>query len=151
MTALFIMMLTVTPIIAQQQDSSKDNMAGMDMSGDMKDMGPSMAAMAGHMYVTPLRPKQPGDEEKARAVVAQVRAAIERYRDYHKALADGYVIANPKVDEPQFHFNKQANLLEAEKHFDPTRPSSLLYFQTPDAALQAGRRDVHGSTDGQRG
>ena len=131
MTALFIMMLTVTPIIAQQQDSSKDNMAGMDMSGDMKDMGPSMAAMAGHMYVTPLRPKQPGDEEKARAVVAQVRAAIERYRDYHKALADGYVIANPKVDEPQFHFNKQANLLEAEKHFDPTRPSSLLYFQTP--------------------
>ena len=131
LTALFIMMLTVTPIIAQQQDSSKDNMAGMDMSGDMKDMGPSMAAMAGHMYVTPLRPKQPGDEEKARAVVAQVRAAIERYRDYHKALADGYVIANPKVDEPQFHFNKQANLLEAEKHFDPTRPSSLLYFQTP--------------------
>jgi hypothetical protein len=131
LTAFFIMMLTVTPLIAQQQDSSKDNMAGMDMRGDMKDMGPSMAAMAGHMYVTPLRPRQPGDEEKARAVVAQVRAAIERYRDYHKALADGYVIANPKVDEPQFHFNKQANLLEAEKHFDPTRPSSLLYFQTP--------------------
>ena len=26
-------------------------MAGMDMSGDMKDMGPSMAAMAGHMYI----------------------------------------------------------------------------------------------------
>ena len=106
-------------------------MAGMDMSGDMKDMGPSMAAMAGHMYVTPLRPSQPGDEEKARAVVAQVRAAIERYRDYHKALADGYVIANPKVDEPQFHFNKQANIQEEAHRFDPSRPSSLLYFQTP--------------------
>jgi hypothetical protein len=130
--ALIAVALTSAPIGArQQQDSPKGNMAGMDMSGDMKDMGPSMAAMAEHMYVTALRPKQPGDEEKTRAVVAQVRAAIERYRDYHKALADGYVIANPNVNEPQFHFNNQANVLEAEKHFDPTRPSSLLYFQTP--------------------
>ena len=109
------------------------NMPGMDMSGksDMKDMGPSMAAMAGHMYVTPLRPRQPGDEEKVRAVVAKVRAAIERYKDYKKALADGYVIGNPNVNEPQFHFTKEANVLEAEHHFDPTKPSSLLYFQTP--------------------
>jgi cytochrome c556 len=119
---------------AQQQPSqSKDSMAGMDMSGknDMGDMGPSMAAMAGHMSVTSLRPSQPGDEEKVKAVVAQVRATIERYRDYKKALADGYVIANPDVDEPQFHFNNKANIEEAAHHFDPTRPSSLLYFQTP--------------------
>src|ERR1700733_6685225 len=94
----------------QQPDSSMANMPGMgkmDMSksdmGDMKDMGPSMAAMAGHMYVTPLRPRQPGDEEKAKALVAQMRAWIYRYRDYKKALADGYVIANPKVDQPLFH------------------------------------------------
>jgi hypothetical protein len=124
--------LLAAPLDArQQQSSSKDDMAGMVMSGDMKDMGPSMAAMAGHMYVTPLRPKQPGDEEKVKAIIAQVKASIERYRDYHKALEDGYVIANPNVNEPQFHFNNQANLREAEQHFDPTRPSSLLYFQTP--------------------
>jgi cytochrome c556 len=124
--------LVAAPVRArQQQDSPKDTMAGMDMSGDMKNMGPSMAAMAGHMYVTPLRPRQPGDEEKVKAIVAQVKAAIERYNDYHKALADGYVIANPNVNEPQFHFNNQANLREAEQHFDPTKPSSLLYFQTP--------------------
>jgi hypothetical protein len=122
----------------QQPDSSMANMPGMgkmDMSksdmGDMKDMGPSMAAMAGHMYVTPLRPRQPGDEEKTKALVAQVRASIERYRDYKKALADGYVIANPKVDQPQFHFNNQANIEAAEHGFDPTKPSSLLYFKTP--------------------
>lgn len=124
--------LVAAPVDAwQQQGASKDNMAGMDMSGDMKNMGPSMTAMAGHMYVTALRPKQPGDEEKVKAVVAQVRASIKRYRDYHKALEDGYVIANPNVDEPQFHFNNQANLREAEQRFDPTKPSSLLYFQTP--------------------
>jgi cytochrome c556 len=130
--ALIFVTLTSAPIGArQQQGSPKDNMAGMDMSGDMKDMGPSMEAMSGHMYMTQLRPKQPGDEEKVKAVIAQVKASIERYRDYHKALEDGYVIANPKVNEPQFHFNNKANLQEAEQHFDPTRPSSLLYFQTP--------------------
>ena len=124
--------LVAGPVHArQQQDSSKGNMAGMDMSGDMKNMGPSMAAMAGHMYITPLRPKQPGDEEKVRALIAQIQASIERYRDYRKALEDGYVIGNPNVNQPQFHFTKEANVLEAEHHFDPTKPSSLLYFQTP--------------------
>lgn len=106
-------------------------MPGMNM-GDMGNMGPSMAAMAGHMYITSLRTKQPGDEEKAKAVVAQVKASIERYKDYRKALADGYVIANPKVDQPQSHFNNPANLKEAESHFDPTKPSSLLYRKTPN-------------------
>jgi len=119
---------------AQQQDPMA-NMPGMKMgdkgSNDMKDMGPSMAAMAGHMYMTSLRPIQPGDEEKVKAIVAQVKASIERYKDYKKALADGYVIGNPNVNEPQFHFISQANTAEAEKHFDPTRPSALLYFQTP--------------------
>jgi cytochrome c556 len=117
----------------QQKDQPKNAMPGMDMSGtnDMGDMGPSMAAMAGHMYITPLRPMQPGDEEKVKAVVAQVKASIERYKDYRKALADGYVIANPKVDQPQSHFNNEANTLEAEHHFDPTKPSSLLYRKTP--------------------
>lgn len=132
---LVLVFVCAAPLMGRaQQDSSKPSsgsMAGMDMSGDMKDMGPSMAMMAGHMYVTPLRPSQPGDDEKVKALVAQVRASIERYRDYKKALEDGYVIGNPKVDEPQFHFVKEANVLEAEHHFDPTKPSALLYFQTP--------------------
>ena len=127
--ALGLLSLTFCPAVAQQSQSM-DNMPGMSKN-DMANMGPSMAAMAGHMYVTQFRPRQPGDEERAKAVVAQVRKAIERYKDYKKALADGYVIANPQVNEPQFHFTNEANVLEAEKHFDPARPSSLLYFQTP--------------------
>jgi len=128
--------LTLTALCScaqQQPDQSMAAMPGMKMSGtgDMRDMGPSMAAMAGHMTITAPHPIKPGDEEKARAVVAQVKASIERYKDYRNALADGYVIANPKVHERQFHFNNQANVLEAERRFDPTRPSSLLYFQTP--------------------
>ena len=117
---------------AGAHSQEKGNMAGMDMGKeDMSSMGPSMAAMAGHMYLTPLRPKQPGDEDKAKAVVAEVKATIERYKDYRKALADGYVIANPTLKQPQYHFTNGANTREADLHFDPTKPTSLLYRQTP--------------------
>jgi hypothetical protein len=125
---------------AWQQDQRKDSMAGMNMSGDkgkmndmadMKSMGPSMAAMAGHMTITPLWPKQAGDEERAKEVVAEAKATMERYKDYRKALADGYVIANPKLEQPQYHFNKEANAKESDLHFDPSKPTSLLYRRTP--------------------
>jgi hypothetical protein len=121
------------------QSQSKDSMAGMDMSGghaktgdmaDMKDMGPSMAAMAGHMAITPVWPRQPGDEAKAKDVVAQAKAAMERYKDYRNALADGYVIANPKLEQPQYHFNNEANARSSDLHFDPSKPTSLLYRHT---------------------
>ncbi len=105
-----------------------DDMSGM---GNMSVMGESMMAMMNHMCITPLRAKQPGDEEKVKAVVAQVRETIAKYRDYRNALADGYVIANPKLEQPQYHFNNQENLRLAETRFDPTRPSSLLYRRTP--------------------
>ena len=105
-----------------------DQMAGM---AGMNVMGQSMAAMANHMCITPMRAGQPGDEQKAKAMVAQVRAAIEKYKDYKKAVADGFVQANPTVDQPQFHFNNEANAKLADSEFDPSRPTSLLYFRTP--------------------
>jgi len=120
---------------ASPQGQQHGSMPGMDMrdNGDMSNMGSSMSAMAGngHMYMTPLRPKQPGDEEKAKAVVANVKATIERYKDYRKALADGYFIANPKVKQPQYHFVNDANTREADLHFDPSKPTALLYRRTP--------------------
>ena len=99
--------------------------------GGMSVMGESMGAMANHMCITPPRPKQPGDEERAKALVAEVRASIEKYKDYKKALADGYVIANPLVDQPQAHFTNDANVRLADSLFDPARPSALLYRRTP--------------------
>jgi len=103
-----------------------------DMNGvDMSTMGSSMAGMECHMYVTPLRPPQPGDEEKARAVVAAVRLTMEKYKDYRKAVADGYVQANPKVKQPQYHFNNDAYAREADTRLDLSKPTSLLYIETP--------------------
>jgi len=99
--------------------------------GDMNVMGASMGGMTNHMCITPMRPKQPGDEERVKALVAQVRATIEKYRDYKKAIADGYIQANPEVVQPQYHFINKANTQLADTQFDPTKPSALLYYQTP--------------------
>lgn len=103
----------------------------MDTMKGMSVMGESMEAMTNHMCITPLRPEQSGDAERAKALVDQVRAAIEKYKDYKKAIKDGYIQANPTVDQPQFHFNNDANAKLADMRFDPTRPTSLLYYRTP--------------------
>ena len=136
LTLILAALLTAPLGLAWQQ--GQDSMPGMDMHShdDMSSMGPSMAAMAGHMYMTPLRSKQPGDLEKAKAVVAEVKATIERYKDYRKALLDGYVIANPKLKQPQYHFISNANTREADLHFDPRKPTALLYRRTPKQEYQ---------------
>jgi hypothetical protein len=106
---------------APQQDWN-----GHEGMGDTNSKGPSMAMMAGncHVYMTSLRPKQPSDEQKAKAVAAKLKAAIERCKDYRKALLDGCVIANLKLKQPQYHFINDANTREADIHFDP--PTALL-------------------------
>src|SRR5258708_21728009 len=132
LTLIFAAALLAAPPGHTGEKCKPQDMRGMDMQDeDMSGMGPSMAAMAGHMYMTPLRPKQPGDKEKAITVVATAKAAIERYNDYRKALADGYVIANPKLKQPQYHFMNQANTREADLHFDASKPTALLYRRTP--------------------
>lgn len=91
-----------------------------------------MAHMPGHMYMTVLRPANPGDQQKADAIVAAAKTAMAPYQDYHKALADGYEIFLPNVPQPQYHFTKREYGLEARLQFDPSRPTSLLYKKTPD-------------------
>lgn len=96
----------------------------------------SMAHMQGHMYMTTLRPLEPGDQQKADAIVAAAKEAMEPYRDYRKALDDGYKIFLPNVPQPQYHFTKTLNALEARDHFDPLKPTSLLYKKLPDGGYQ---------------
>ena len=98
--------------------------AGMPDSG--------MAHMAGHMYMTPLRPPQAGDQQKADAVVAAAKQAMTPYQDYRKALDDGYTIFLPDVPQPQYHFTKRAYGFEAAFEFDPLKPTSLLYKKNAD-------------------
>jgi len=57
------------------------------------------------MYI-PATAKANRRPKKAKAVVAEAKATLERYKDYRKALLDGYVIANPKLKQPQYHFHQ---------------------------------------------
>lgn len=95
-----------------------------------------MAHMAGHMYLTTLRPMKNGDQQKADAIVAVAREAMEPYRDYHKALADGYRIFLPNIPQPLYHFTNYQNGREAAQHFDPLKPTSLLYRKTADGGYK---------------
>ena len=110
------------PAHAQQPDAEKP------MSG--------MAHMAGHMYMTTLRPPKPGDQQKADAIIAAAKTAMAPYQDYRKALADGYKIFLPDVPQPQYHFTKDEYGIAAAFRFDPLKPTSLLYTKTPDGGYK---------------
>jgi hypothetical protein len=96
----------------------------------------AMAHMSGHMYVTVRRPSKTGDSEKAVAVVMAAKVAMAPYLDYHKALSDGYEIFLPEIPQSQYHFTKYQYGLEARLHFDPLKPTSLLYRKTADGGYK---------------
>jgi hypothetical protein len=92
--------------------------------------------MSGHMYMTALRSPKAGDQQKAEAIAAAATTAIAPYQDYRKALADGYEIFLPNVPQPQYHFTKYTYGIEARSHFDPLKPTSLLYKKTADGGYR---------------
>jgi hypothetical protein len=96
----------------------------------------NMAHMPGHMYMTTLRPVQPGDQQKADVVIAAAKEAMAPYADYQKALADGYKIFLPDLPQPQYHFTNYQYGWDARRHFDPLRPTSLLYRKTADGGYK---------------
>jgi hypothetical protein len=110
---------------------------GLAFAADPPQSAPhNMAHMPGHMYMTTLRPIQSGDKQKADAVVAAAKAAMTPYEDYHKALADGYEIFLPNVPQAQYHFTRHDYGLEARSHFDPSKPTSLLYKKDADGGYK---------------
>lgn len=85
-----------------------------------------------HMKLTSPRPQTAEDQARAEELVKTLRPAIERYKDYRVAIADGYRPFLPNIPQPQYHFtNYWHGFLEAFA-FDPARPTSLLYKKTRD-------------------
>lgn len=83
-----------------------------------------------HMFMTSMRPEKPGDVERANEIVAQLRAGIDKYKDYHVALDDGFRIFLPNIPQPEYHFTNYRNGFLEAFTFDPARPTSLLYKKT---------------------
>ncbi len=119
------------------------NMDGMKMDDDsgnhaqtgaMQSMAHShhMAMDAAHMRMTAVRPVADGDRERAQQIVDTLAQAIQKYKDYHVALAEGYRIFAPSLPQPQYHFTNYWNGFLEGFTFDPARPTSLLYKKTKD-------------------
>jgi len=129
------------------------SMPGMDMSNDMPGMNMghgqdekdqqaehgAMTAMdhmhmhhqmGAHMYMTKLRMATPQDWAKADEIVADLRESIEKYKDYHVAMADGFRVFMPNLPQPEYHFTNYYNGYLESFSFDPARPTSLLYKKT---------------------
>ncbi|HJZ66125.1 MAG TPA: hypothetical protein VKD70_17490 [Candidatus Acidoferrum sp.] len=111
-------------------EHSKMHHPDADEQASERDAMADMAHMHGsnpHMTMTAMHEQTPADVQKANEVVAQLRGGIEKYRDYHVALNDGFKIFMPNVPQPEYHFTNYSNGFLAALEFDPSRPTSLLY------------------------
>jgi hypothetical protein len=85
-----------------------------------------------HLHMTEMRGQNSADLQRANEIVAHLRTGMEKYKDYHVALNDGYRIFLPNVPQPEYHFTSYKNGFMAAMRFDPSEPTSLLYRKTAD-------------------
>ena len=111
-------------LAATPEEKASEQAAVHDMTRGNHD------AHASHMAMTEMRQETPGDTQRANEIVAQLRSGIEKYKDYHVALADGFHIFLPNVPQPEYHFTSYRNGFLQAFSFDPARPTSLLYKKT---------------------
>jgi hypothetical protein len=139
----------ITQISAQQNQTpppQKPDMPGMDM-GEMQhdtktapqaamsaneQMSDMHMDMGPHMHMTDLRKPSPEDEQRAQQILDKLRPAIEQYKDYHKALDDGFKIFGAGVPQEHYHFTNYRYAMEAQFSFNPAHPTSLLYKKVGD-------------------
>jgi len=122
----------------ESQPMDHSSMPGMDMDDAKANEAHAVHAMAPghmdahslHMRMTAMRPQTPEDAARASEIVAQLRSGIEKYKDYHVALNDGYKIFLPNLPQPEYHFTNYVNGFLEAFTFDPARPTSLLYRKT---------------------
>jgi hypothetical protein len=98
----------------------------------VSDMSQMMHGGSAHLHMTAMRPETPADVARAREIVAQLRAGIEKYKDYHVALNEGYKIFLLNLPQQEYHFTKYGNGFMEALRFDPSQPTSLLYRKTAD-------------------
>src|SRR6266849_1087614 len=99
------------------QEADHGSMPGMSMSDEkasekaaVEDMTPGHHdAHSQHMTMTAMRPQAGEDLQRANEIVAQLRSGIEKYKDYHAALNEGYKIFLPNLPQPEYHFTNYWN------------------------------------------
>ncbi len=123
------------PGMAMPNDASKDSAPDAEDPGatqTMTSMDHHHMDMGPHMKMTSLLDSKPGDEARAAKIADTARRVAEKYTDYHTALNDGFKIFLPNVPQKQYHFTNKRYAVEAQFHFNPKHPTSLLYEKQGD-------------------
>jgi hypothetical protein len=94
-------------------------------------MSEAHAHMGAHFRWTALRPANPADQQRGAEIVAALRKALAPYRDYRKAVQDGYEPFLPNVPQPHYHFTSKWRGFKSAFRFNSEQPTSLLYKKTP--------------------
>ena len=102
------------------------------MHGAVEAMTPHQPHMGPHMKWTTLRPVGPGDPERADRIVQTLRQVLDKYKDYHVALDEGFIPMHPERKPRHYHFANKERRHLARIHFDEAQPTSLLYKKTSD-------------------
>ena len=102
------------------------------LSGTIEAMTPHQRHMGPHMKWTALRPAVLGDPERADHIVQTLRQALNKYKDYHKAMDEGFIPMHPERKPKHYHFANKERRLLARTQFDAAQPTSLLYKKTSD-------------------
>jgi hypothetical protein len=116
---------------SSQRDSSQ-RAGAEEMGHTMSSMSSKHMDMGPHMKMTALRPANADDQKRAEEIVTDLRGAIEKYKDFKVALAEGFQIFQPQIPTPMKHFTNYGYAFEAEYKFNPLHPTSLLYEKHGD-------------------
>jgi hypothetical protein len=136
--------VVVTTAVNAEQESQAPaagadhtNMPGMNMQAGqaneqaaMEDMANMQHGDTAHMHMTSAKPLSANDHQRADEIVKELRVGIEKYKDYHVALNEGFQIFHPEIPQPEYHFTNYTNGFEAAFTFDAAKPTSLLYKKT---------------------
>jgi hypothetical protein len=129
------------------------DMGAMDMSHHMEEAAPgamgdmamhdshmgaaAMKNMSLHMKWSDPRPQTAADRERAAKLVAALKTALAKYKDYRVAETDGYKPFHPEIkSQTVVHFTKFWYGVKAQFTFNPAQPTSLLYQRTAEGGYQ---------------
>ena len=120
--------LALSVLVFARDQKQKSSQSNGDLDASTESMGHGHHhEMGPHMHMSALRDPQPGDGEKAQQVADEARQALEKYKDYKVALAEGYKIFLPNLPQKMYHFTNYGNAIGEAFRFDAAKPTSLLY------------------------
>lgn len=131
--AIFLALALVVLCTAQRASGDPPDMGGMHGPNDTAGGSAGEMNMNPHMKMLH-RTSSPsaGDRRRADELLTTLRKALEPFKDYRAAQADGYVQYLPQIPQEIYHFTNWGYAYQAEFKFDPARPTSLMYKKTAD-------------------